>query len=41
MNIKQVLKDESTIDSVKNVLRLAKELRKENALPDWIKNIEL
>ena len=35
------LKDESTRDSVKNVLRLAKELRKENALPDWIKNTEL
>jgi tetratricopeptide (TPR) repeat protein len=35
------LTDESTKDSVQNVLRLSKELRKENELPEWIKNIEL
>jgi tetratricopeptide (TPR) repeat protein len=45
----EILKDKSekgmenlkTIESITNVLRLAKKLKKEDELPDWIKNIEL
>ena len=32
------IEDESTIDSIKNSKRLAKELGKENELPEWMKN---
>ncbi len=32
------LYDESTMDAVQNVLRIAKDLRKETVLPEWIKN---
>ena len=33
------LKDESTINTIEKVLYLAKQLNKENELPQWIKNI--
>ena len=33
------INDESTIDAVRNVLRIAKELGKENELPEWMKNL--
>lgn len=32
---------EATIDTVKNVVRLATELERMEDVPDWIKNIEL
>jgi tetratricopeptide (TPR) repeat protein len=32
--------DESTIDAVRNVFRIAKELSKENELPEWMKNLK-
>lgn len=34
------INDKSTIDAVQNVLRIAKELRKENELPEWMKNLQ-
>jgi hypothetical protein len=35
------INDEGTLDSVQNVLRLAKELGKENELPEWILEFKL
>jgi len=35
-----VIYDESTMDSVRNVLRISKELKKENQLPEWIKHLQ-